>query len=427
MSTHFTNNPRALEAVVIGAGHAGLATSYHLSKRGIEHLVLERNTPGHSWRTKRWNSFRLNTSSALTSLPGMPFKPNDPAAFETAASLAGYFDQYITAMKLPVRSGCGVTALTRDDASGSFSLACSGETGVLTAKNIVVATGIQNVPLYPAAASQVPAGTYSCHTASYRNPRDLPDGAVLIVGSGQSGCQVAEELLEAGRDVFIATSKVGRGRRFYRGKDILDWLTMAGFFRHRPEDLQDPAEQFAHQPTISGVNGGHTVGLQSLKRMGAQLCGRLESFEGHIARFRGDLGENVQFGDTVSAKILGGLDQFIVKSGIEAPPRETDPADEPAPELYDISGPAELDLKASGVSAVIWATGFTGDFSFLQVGRAKDKNGLPVHREGASPVPGLYFAGFPWLRTRGSGIVLGVNDDVEIIASHIAERIAAAG
>ena len=350
-------------------------------------------------------------------MPGMPFHPERPEAFELTSVLTDYFDRYVQEHALPVRTGVQVTAVRQGDEPARFEIASSA--GDFSARALVVASGIQNVSKYPAIAEQQPETIEKHHTATYRNPAQLADGAVMVVGGGQSGCQIVEELVEAGRTVYLATSKVGRVRRYYRGRDMLAWWVDSGFFAQGVKDLANTEERFARQPMISGTEGGHTVSLQALWRSGARLTGRLRGFEGVVAYFDDDLAENVAFADALSARVLGRLDEFIESAGIEAPLREGDPPDDVDAEATRLTSPDSIDLGAAGVTTVIWSTGFGGDFSYLDIDGALDGRGQPVHQGGVSPVPGLYYMGFPWLRSRASGIILGIPEDAEAIADEV--------
>ena len=410
-----------IDAIVLGAGQAGLATSYHLKQLGVEHVVLEKDRPGSTWLTQRWDSFMLNTINRLTQLPGLPFAPEDTEGFESATFLADYLQRFVEEHQLPLRSGVEVATVIQDD-NGHFEVELSGGER-LSAKSVVVATGSQNVPMVPGAADSLPPGITSLTSATYKNPGSVPAGAALVVGSGQSGVQIAEDLVDSDREVFLSTSKVGRLPRFYRGRDVLHWFDLTDFWNDRPADLADPAEMKAKQPQVSGTDGGHTVSLQSLRKKGVQLLGRLDSFDGKTARFQDNLRENVEFADTVSQRLTTRLDGLITAQGHDLPEMVPDPADEVDHDLLAYQAPKELDLAERGISTVIWSTGFTGDFSYLDVPGALDSQGQPEHVDGVSNVPGLYFMGMIWLRTRSSGVVYGVNADAEAVSKELVARL----
>jgi putative flavoprotein involved in K+ transport len=403
---------RTVDTVVVGAGHAGLATSYALRRRAVDHVVLERGRIGETWLSKRWDAFRLNTPGWMNRLYGMP-EPADPHAFPTAAEFVASLERYVREHSLPVETGVEIAAAERSPAGWLVRTADR----TLVARNLVAASGGLNTPKVPAVAAAV-RGTEQLHVADYRRPEALPPGAVLVVGGAQSGAQVTEDLLEHGRRTFLATSAVGRNPRVYRAHDRAWWAVQMGQFDERVEHV--PAEKrAAAQPLVSGTRGGHTLSYQQLARDGAVLLGRLEAADGRRLRFADDLAANTAFADAASASSKRAVDAFVARHGIDAPPPEPDRADEPAA-AYE-NGPTELDLKAEGIATVVWATGFTGSFGWLPPS-ALDADGQPLHRQGVSPLPGLYFVGLPWLTRRKSGVVYGAGDDAERVAELVASE-----
>jgi putative flavoprotein involved in K+ transport len=268
----------------------------------------------------------------------------------------------------------------------------------------------------------LPASTEQLSTARYRSPDPLAPGAVLVVGSGQSGCQIAEELLEAGRRVYLATSQVGRLPRRYRGRDVLEWRSEMGFYEQTPAMFEEYESLRAPMPITTGVRQGHTLSLQQFARDGGILLGRLVGVTGGRLRFAADLAENVRFGDGFARKVKRSIDAYIRRECIDAPPAEDDPVEAAEPRL-GINPPCELDLRATGIRTVLWATGFGGDFGWLPTAML-DRDGAPAHTKGIGCAPGLYAVGFPWLSKRKSGIVFGVGEDASRIAAHVANRAA---
>ncbi|HEY9324973.1 MAG TPA: NAD(P)/FAD-dependent oxidoreductase [Candidatus Limnocylindria bacterium] len=411
-------SPSSLEAVVIGAGHAGLAMSKRLTDAGIEHIVLERGEIGETWRTQRWDSFKLNTPNAINRLPG-GHEPERPDEFLGRDAWVAELEAYARTRSLPVRTHANVTGVTAATDSGFDVTIGSGE--IVHARSVIVASGIANSKKLPAAAAGIDRGTMVLTTGTYRQPSQLPPGAVLIVGSAQSGCQIAEDLLDAGREVYLATGKVGRAPRRLRGRDTLVWLAESGWMAQRREDLPDPAATRAAQPQISGVGPrGHTVSLQSLAGRGVTLLGHLESADGTRLRFGDDLAEHVRLGDEGSAKIREHVDDYIARSGIEAPASERDPADELA-EAESFHAPTELDLADRGIRAVVFSTGFGTDYSWLRL-PVVGPDGSIAHREGRAAVDGIYFVGLLWMRVRRSAIIAGAMDDSAHVAAQVAAR-----
>jgi len=412
----------SLEAVVIGAGHAGLAMSKRLTDAGIEHVVLERGEIGESWRSQRWDSFQLNTPNAINRLPGGPEHAR-PDEFLGRDAWIAELEAYARTGSLPVRTHANVTAVTAA-ANGGFDVAIGSDETVHT-RSVVVASGIANAQRRPAAAAGIDRGVDVLTTGTYRRPSQLPPGAVLVIGSAQSGCQITEDLLDVGREVYLATGTVARAPRRMRGRDTLAWLSESGWMAQRREDLPDPAGIRAAQPQISGVGPrGHTVSLQSLARRGVTLLGHLESAEGTRLRFSDDLAQHVRFADEGSAKIRQHVDDYIARAGIDAPASEPDPADEPA-DAKSFHGPTELDLADRGIRSVVFSTGFGTDYSWLRV-PVVGPEGSIAHREGRTEVDGVFFVGLLWMRVRRSAIIAGAMDDSAHVAAQVAARRASA-
>ncbi len=414
-----------LEAVVIGGGQAGLGVSYHLARHGIEHVVLERGRVGESWRSQRWDSFVLNTPNWMNRLPGEADAVEPRDVFLTRDAYVARLQVYADDHRLPIQSDTEVTAVVARPGDGGFVASAGGGSGPVEFEthSVIVASGIQRVPKIPAIARSLPVGIRQLHAAEYRRAADLPTGAVLVVGSAQTGVQITEDLLEAGRTVFLCTSAVARLRRRYRGRDSFEWLLEAGYFDMTLERLADPQIRFARQPNISGVGPlGHTVSLQFLAERGAILLGRPTAIEGDRLLLDDTVGANIEFGDRKSAETKTTVDDGIRIAGLEPPALESDPADEAHPDPMSVRSPRELHLEAVGIGSVVWATGFGGDFGYLQV-PVLDEGGAPIHQRGVSNVPGIYFLGFPWLSTRKSGIILGVDEDAAFIANRVAERL----
>jgi putative flavoprotein involved in K+ transport len=410
--------PAPLDAVVIGAGHAGLAASRRLVDAGIDHVVLERGEIADSWRTQRWDSFQLNTPSSMNRLPGGP-PAMDPDGFPSRDSWVAELEDYARLGALPVRTRANVASVAVDGDQNFIVTVGDGES--LRTRSVVVASGVANMRKLPSVASAIDPRIEIHTTGTYRRPSQLPPGAVMVVGSAQSGCQIAEDLLDAGREVYLATGNVGRLPRRLRGRDTLVWLGESGWMTQRPQDLADPALMRAAQPLISGVGPrGHTVSLQSLARRGVVLLGHLEGAEGTRLHFADDLAAHVRQGDEGSARIRRHVDEYIARRGIDAPPSEEDPADEPA-DAAELHAPTELDLAERGVRSVIFSTGFRADYSWLRV-PVVGVDGSVSHRDGRAPVDGIWFVGLLWMRMRRSGIILGALEDSAHVASEVAAR-----
>lgn len=405
-----------VDTLIVGAGQAGLGVSHALAAAGVDQLVLEQGGIGESWRRLRWDSFRLNTPARLNRLPGGP-DPVEPDAFPTASEFIVALERQAFRHRLPVRAGVRVRSVTPDPLSGRFRV--QTDEGLIVARSVVAASGAARIPRLPPIADHLPADLHQLHTAHYRRPTALPPGGVLVVGGGQSGLQVAEDLLDAGRRVFVATSRVGRFPRRHRGRDVLAWLSEDGYF-----DAPRPVGRPPRQPQISGVGGGHTISYQALERRGAMLLGRLRDVNGHRLRFDDDLAANAAFADETSAEIRRRIDTYIAGLGIAIGPGEPDPADEPYAPAALPTGPAELDVRAAGISTVIWATGLRADVRWLPA-EALDARGEIAHWEGATPIPGLFVVGQPWLRSRRSAMIAGAAHDGPHVAGLVADHLGA--
>ncbi len=360
----------------------------------------------------------MNTPNAMNRLPGSPYGGPDPEGFESRDAWVERLGRYVAEHALPVRTRTAVTSV--DQQNGNFLITTEAEQ--LTARSVIVASGISTGPKIPATADALDRRIQAVPTADYRNPAQLPPGAVLVVGSAQSGVQIAEDLVDGGREVYLSTGRVARAPRRLRGRDTLTWLCETGFMDQRPADLPDPGDATVANPQISGVGPrGHTVSLQGLARRGVTLFGRFQSADGTLARFAPDLPQNVAFADAGSKRTREQVDQHIARLGLSAPASDPDPEDEPVTDPASFSAPTELDLFDHGIRSVVFSTGFSADFSWLRV-PALDERGGPRHVDGRSPVPGVWFIGFPWLRMRKSGKVWGTYEDAGVIVSEVVAR-----
>ncbi len=404
-----------IDVVVVGAGQAGLAVSYYLRAYGTEHIVLERGEIAESWRSARWDSFTLVTPHWMTRLPGCDLAAGTGRDFLPIPSVVALLERF--ARGLPVRAGVEVVSVVAD--SGGYQVITSA--GTIAARAVVVAGGGQRCPIIPGLASRLPAGVHQSDAGHYRSPAALPPGAVLVVGSGQSGAQIADELATSGRDVLLATSRVPRVPRRYRGRDVHEWTVELGLYDQPAEAVTDPAEFREPHPMLSGGGGGHTISYAQLARDGVRLLGRLADAEAGRLRFGPDLPGNIAYADHRAAQFRHAVDEYVARAGIVAPPPDIDPAERPQP-MADGS-PEALSMRAERIAAVIWCTGFGPDTGWLRV-PVLGPDGVPAHTRGITAFPGLYVAGYPWLSTRGSGLLYGVAADAARVAQHIA---AAAG
>ncbi len=414
-----------MDAVIVGAGHAGLAASHQLAGRGVEHVVLERDRIGGSWLGQRWDSFTLNTPSWMNRLPGEGdgelAEPLD--GFIGHGELVDRLERYARDWELPVREGVEVARIEQVDTTGRFRVHTSGDAEpFIDCRSVVVASGIQNVPRIPPVSEALPRSVLQLAALEYRRAADLPPGTILVVGAGQTGGQLVEDLLAAGREVYWSVSAVARIPRRYRGRDILEWLDDAGFFEAPTESITDPAELRATMPIISGLGRhGHTLSLQWLAARGARLIGRITDVHGSVLMLDDTVEACIRFADARSAEACAQIDKGILAAGAELPPLEEDEADRPFSGFDGLRTPDQLELERAGISTVIWATGVTGDFGYLPEGATAD--GQPRHTRGESEVEGIDFIGLPWLTRRSSGIIAGIVKDAELVGARVAHRI----
>jgi putative flavoprotein involved in K+ transport len=407
-----------IDTLIIGGGQAGLATSFCLKKQGREHIVLERaDRPGAAWQ-QRWDSFTLVTPNWAFRLPGVEHPGDDRDGFMPRDEILRVFERYAASQKLPVRLGVDVTVVAPLVGRPGYLVrtVSAGTIGSdFEAQNVVVATGMYQRPKIPAFSSALPTDILQLHSGQYRNPASLPPGAVLVVGSGQSGCQIAEELYMNGRRVYHSIGSAGRAPRRYRGKDTYEWLVLAGFFDRTPDMLPSPKARFAPDPHLSGAGGGHTLNLHRFARDGVTLLGHLRGAADGRLDVAPDLHESLSKADQFEAQLVKLIDGYIAKKCLDAP-------EERLPELrdgFDQAVITDLDVRNAGITSVIWAAGYRLDFSWVKV-PTFDEDGYPVQQRGVTRYPGLYFVGLPWLHTRKSGLLLGVGEDAEYVASRIA-------
>ncbi len=403
-----------IETVIVGAGQAGLATSYYLSQSQREHIVLE-SAPyaASAWRDGRWDSFTLVTPNWTVRMPGAEYAGPDRDGFMARAQVVAYFEQYVERFHLPIRYNTRVLSIQPMD---SKSYGIQTQEGAIEADNVVIATGMEQLPKRPAFSANLSPDILQLHSSAYRNPQALPGGAVLVVGSGQSGAQIAEELYRHGRRVFLSTGSAGRTPRRYRGRDIFEGLNMIGFLDITPERLPVPREHFA-PPHLSGAGGGHTLNLHQFACDGVTLLGHMRDGAGSRVSFAADLKENLAKADGFERQAQGMVDEYIHARGIDAPPEEL----AQRREGYAQPIVEELDLNGSGISTIIWAAGYTSDYGLVKA-PVCDRNGFPIQTRGVTQYPGLYFVGMPWMPSLKSGSLLGVGEAARHIASHIMAR-----
>lgn len=400
-----------IDTLVVGAGQAGIAASEHLGRAGIPHLVLERDRIAERWRSGRWDSLVTNGPVWHDRFPGMTFPSTGPDDFAPKEEVAAYLADYASMIGAPIRTGVEVQELAREAGRPGFRVKTSD--GTFRANRVIVATGAFQKPVIPAIVPETP-DILQMHSAGYRNPAALPAGAVLVVGAGSSGVQIAEELVQSGRKVFLSVGPHDRPPRRYRGRDFVWWLGVLGKW-----DAAAPAPGTEHVTiAVSGAGGGHTIDFRRLAAQGMILVGRTASCTGGVLSFAPDLAANIARGDANYLSVLDEADAHIARYGLDLPEEPEARVILPDPDC--VTNPlATLDLKAEGVTSIIWATGYAFDFSWIRLD-AFDDRGRPRHNRGVSVEPGLYFLGLPWQSRRGSSFLWGVWHD----AAHVVAQIA---
>lgn len=399
-----------VDTLVVGGGQAGVAMSEHLTKCDVPHLVLERGRIAERWRSERWDSLVANGPAWHDRFPGMAFPDTDPNSFPHKETVADYFVAYAKMIGAPIRCGVEVRQVQKRFGQPGFRVETSA--GVIEANSVVAATGPFQRPIMPPLVPES-AGIFQIHSNTYHNPEQLPAGAVLVVGAGSSGVQIADELLRAGRRVYLSVGPHDRPPRAYRGRDFCWWLGVLGKW-----DVETPSPGTEHVTiAVSGAQGGRTIDFRRLAAEGMTLLGLTESYRDGVLAFANDLATNISRGDANYLSLLDEADAYVDRNGIDLP-EETE-ARKIEPDPLAMTNPIrELNLTNSGITSIIWATGYAVDYSWLRVD-AFDDRGRPKHHRGVSVEPGIYFLGLPWQSRRGSSFIWGVWHD----AKHLADRI----
>lgn len=404
------------DVIIVGAGQAGLGLSYELTEAGVEHLVLEKGEIGRAWREDRWDSFGLVTPNWSITLPGAVYDGDDPDGFISLHEFIDHLERWAARFDAPVRTGVEVMKVSRD--GDAFLLETTD--GAYCARQVVLATATYQRPRRPAFAAAITGDVAQFDAAAYRNPAALPAGAVLVVGSGATGAQIAEEVRAAGRETWLAVGRSGRLPRRYRGKDCIAWQRDMGWLDRTPNMLADPARRFGSDPQLTGTGGGRTLSMHDFRAAGMRLTGHVAGVEagGRALTLRDDLAEGLSFADAYATDFRRAVDDHIRDAGISAPPpTAAEMTGEPPDAAPAPTTPAALDLKAREIGAIIWATGFDFDFSWVDL-PVFDRFGYP---SSISPAPGLHFMGLNWLPKRKSGIIYGVAENARRLVTTIIE------
>ncbi|MBT1159664.1 NAD(P)-binding domain-containing protein [Aminobacter anthyllidis] len=402
-----------IDTLVVGGGQAGIAMSEHLSKGGVPHLVLERGRVAERWRSERWDSLVTNGPAWHDRFPGMEFESESSDAFVSKEKVADYFAAYAEMIAAPLR--LGVEVLEVQKIGGRLGFLVRTSAGLFQASNVIAATGAFQRPVIPALVPDN-SGHMQIHSSGYRNPDQLPSGAVLVVGAGSSGTQIADELARAGRQVYLSVGPHDRPPRAYRQRDCCWWLGVLGKW---DSPAKEPGAEHV-TIAVSGARGGNTIDFRQLAAQGITLVGRTQSYQGGVIAFNADLPENIARGDSYYRSFLDEADAYVARNGIDLPEDPDARRIEPDPKC--LTDPIlELNLSDNGVNSIVWATGFAADYSWLKVD-ACDNRGNPIHQRGVSTEQGIYFLGLPWQMRRGSSFIWGVWQDAKQIADHIVTK-----
>jgi putative flavoprotein involved in K+ transport len=410
--------PERIETIIIGGGQAGLAMSYHLTRVGQPHVVLERARVAERWQSERWDSLAFQFTNSMLRLPGHVYSGTAPDSFMAREGVARFIADYAVKIAAPLRCGVAVTSVRPTD-HGRFVVQAGQHT--METANVVVATGPYQLPSVPPCSGSFPRATYQITANRYSRPSDLPPGRVLVVGSGGSGCQIAEDLRDGGREVFYAIRQHRRWPRRYRRRDIGWWIEETGM-TDITGDRMPPEWRNFKAPLITGVRGGYTVDLRQIAREGVTLLGSLLDVSDGRLRIAGDLNANLKGGDDAFVQFVRTIDDFIEGKGIEVPAEDGfDPYLRQTPRaLPEVN---TLDLRDAKITTVIWATGYRYDFGWIDC-PVFDGQGKPEQRRGVTAAPGLYFLGLPRMHKVKSSFLWGVGEDAEYLANHIAARAA---
>jgi putative flavoprotein involved in K+ transport len=400
-----------VETLIVGGGQAGLAMSYHLSERGREHLVLERSRVAERWRTQRWDSLMFQFPNWSIELPGRAYNGSDPDGFSHKSEILGFIEDYAAWIKCPLRTGVEVLSLRAGPLRDRYIV--STNAGVFETRNVVIATGPYQRPRVPPLSAGLPPDVRQVHAGAYRNPHELPPGAVLVVGSGASGCQIAEELLGSGRRVLFAIGRHRRVPRRYRGRDVFWWRRELGYLDQKEQDT--PKERRLPPPLVTGIGGGHDVDIRSYAKDGMTLLGRVLEIRDARIVLAGDLEESLAAGDRSFDEFTSAADDYLRGHDIDAAQVST-----PISPAITSKPIERIDIRASDLRSVVWATGYQLDFRWVEL-PIFDPRGEPVQLRGVTSAPGIYFLGLAWMYKAKSSFLYGVGEDAEYLAERICE------
>ncbi len=404
--THF-------DVIVVGSGQAGMSMSYCLQQQGIDHIVLEKNsTIAKNWKEERWEEFCLVTPNWQCQLPGHFYSGDDPNGFMVKDEIVDYLESYFNKVRPPIRFNSPVRSLTKTEQG--FEVRTSTHT--YTATQVVLACGSYHKTNILPFSQSFPESILQIHSKDYKDEKSLPEGEVMVVGTGQSGCQIAEDLHLSGRKVHLCVGSAPRVNRRYRGRDVVDWLEDMGYYETTIDKHPD-GENAPHSTNhyVTGRDGGRDLNLRIFAEQGMNLYGKIRAAQNGILGFEADLKENLDYADAVAKRIRDSIEKYIQSEGINAPEDENEHSD------YTPPSPESLNLNTENITSVVWATGFSMDFEWVKIPVFNEK-GLPIHKRGITGVDGLYFLGLNWMNTWGSGRFFHVGRDAQFLAEKIASK-----
>jgi putative flavoprotein involved in K+ transport len=407
--------PGQIDSIVIGGSQSGLSVSYWLTQAGCSHIVLEKDVIGSSWIHKRWDSFCLVTPNWMIQLPGFAYQDDDPDGFILRDDIVRYLERYAESFNPPIHQGIEVTGLSRE----GDGFVVNTTRGTVRSSSVFVCVGYFHEGRFPDCAQNLDSSINQLHSRDYKNPDQLQEGGVLVVGSGQSGAQLAEEMHDANRETWLSVSSAVREPRQYRGKDTNYWYDLMGGFDKSFADINDPRERYTPNPHCSGKNGGHALNLEKFSQDGIRLVGRVKDINGTVVDFQDNLIENVRNADRASVQYMMEIDKLIEERQIDAPAVSDVNTDDGTPDIMpDIKEVPALDLKQQGITNIVWATGFQSNYDWIEF-PVLNERGYPDQRRGVTQIPGLYFCGLHWMHCLKSGLFFGVGEDANHVVNHM--------
>jgi putative flavoprotein involved in K+ transport len=404
-----------INTIIVGGGQAGLSVSYFLKKEGIDHIILEKaDKPAFAWREQKWDSFTFVTPNSMINLPGVTNKDFNfhPDEFLPKEEILKYFEDYIEINKFPIKFNIEVTEISKVDSQWAVKTS----NGDYSAQNVVIATGFFQTPKKLDIMDSINPTILQIHSSEYKNVKSVREGNVLVVGSGQSGMQIAEELYKSGKKVFLAIGNTPRFPRSYRGKDLTQWIIKLKMYDKTVDELDDLSERLVGNPHVSGANGGHTVNLHKYAKDGVILLAKINRTNDFKIYFDKNLHQLLTNADSMEKKLLPAIDKLIEQNNLDAPEEELEVLNDG----FNQEIVEELDLKESNIKTIIWATGYSHDYSFIKTDKKIiDEMGFPIQKRGVTKEEGLFFIGTVWLYKSTSSLLYGVGEDAEFLVRQL--------